>query len=58
MTNIPPRIHRLATVAPFATMRCGLVLVDPDGERWTRDGAAVTCKRCRKLAEKQKERAE
>lgn len=45
-TLAAPCLHRLASAVNFQTMRCGVVLVDPDGERWTTDPALVTCRGC------------
>jgi len=42
---IPCR-HRLASTVNFQRMLCGVVLVDPDGERWTTDPARVNCHGC------------
>lgn len=48
--NQPPAIHLLASDVAFQHARCGLVLVDPHGERMTTDRARVTCRQCRRVA--------
>lgn len=46
-TLAAPCTHRLASdKSGFHRMLCGVVLVDPDGERWTTDPALVTCRGC------------
>jgi len=45
-TPAAPCTHRLASAVNFHRMRCGVVLVDPAGERWTTDPALTTCRGC------------
>lgn len=47
----PLRVHFLLHLRHgWHVTWCGLPLVDPDGERWTKDAVKVTCRACRRLA--------